>query len=314
MSVLDPKFFDESPNFLLGDAGVVSVEIDRPVCSPLASKALHSIQGKDLLYRPSDGKIWAEWGSPKDKQSIDGPKQVKTYVEALAELPNLVLRYFRRTQINIKIGNIGKVKEELICRDYLTNYKIMSQWFEYLLLHNQAVLEELRSTNKKHLEHYCNLSDSNYKLIQKLWAKAELSQDEQLQWVLHFDSPAQIWFAIEAYFCLVRMTRAMTPGNRDAAMSKEAYYKGVARLTEERSKMLGREIEIKVAMEQEVIFMPLTEALEITVLRMSKDFAIRGAYNKFLKAWKREARHQRGCKALQRSHLDGNHRLVTGRN
>lgn len=313
MQISDTKLFDD-PSLLLGDAGVVSLEIDRPICSTLASNALQSIQGKDLRYQPSDGKIWAEWGSPKDKHLINGLEQVETYVKALAELPNLVLRYFRRTGINIKIGNIGKVKEELICQSYLLNYKIMSQWLEYFLLHNQATLKELRSTNKKHLERYCILSKSNYELIQKAWAKAEISQNEQFQWLLHFDSPAQIWFAIEAYFCLVHMTRAMTPGNKEAAISKEAYSNGVAKLTKDRQKLVGRDIEIKIPTEQEIIFMSLTDALEITVLRMSKDFAMSGAYHHYLKAWRSEARHQRECKALQRSHLDIKQRLVTGRN
>jgi hypothetical protein len=314
MQILDTKWFD-NPSLLLGDLEVFSLEMDRPLCSTLASKALQSIEKKDLRYPSSDGKIWAEWGSPKDKHLIDGLEQVQTYVKALAELPNLVLRYFRRTGINIKIGDIGKVKEEIICQRFLGDYVVKSQWLEYLLLHNQSRIKELKSTNKKHLKQNCILSQLNYSLIQKMWAKADPDENNHFQWLLHFDSPAQIWFRVEADNCQAHMTRGMTPGDQDAAKSKEAYYYDVVKHCEKRLQLLGRDIDFDFSTDEEGRFISLTDALEITALRMStsKDFSISDAYESYLKAWRSEARHQRGCKGLQRSHIDSNGRLKTGR-
>jgi hypothetical protein len=300
MQILDTKWFD-NPSLLLGNLEVFSLEMDRPLCSALASKALQSIQGKDLCYQRSNSKIWADWGSAKDKDLIDGLEQVKTYVKALTELPNLVLRHFRRTGINT---GIGKVQEEIICRKFLLDYQIRSQWLDYYLLHNQSILKELKSSYKKHLEAISLVSHTNYKLIQIVWAKAEASQNVHFQWLLHFDSPIQIWFAIEAYICQIQMIREMTPGNKQAAESKETYRDKVVESCDQRLNALNRDIDFNIVGDEENIVLSLVDALEITALRMSKDSAVRGAYYHYLKAWRSEASYQRRCKFLQRSHLD----------
>lgn len=310
---------DDNLNFLIESGGLVTktglvipTEV-RPTCSALALKAWRSIEGKNLSYRRSDDKIWAEWGSPEGKHLIDRLEQTKFYVKALAELPNLVLRHFRVKKIKT---NTTKPNEEFICKRQQLTHKIQSQWLDYFLLHNQTVLLELKSADKKLLKPKSKLSRRSFECIKELWDKSYCDQNKTCHWVLHFDSPAHLWFAVEAHWCEVNMYQSMEPGNKTAATSKEEIYKEVRKCAFDMRESADK-FEIDVNGDKEIEEIDPYAATQVTAYEMSRpinNISTRASYHSFLGAWAGDASHTQR-KGLKRVYTDSQKRvIVTGKN
>ncbi len=310
---------DISSNLLIEDTGLFSLETDTPICSALASKALQSIQNKNLRYRASDGYIFTDWEKP-DIQ-IDNLDHREFYVNAYAELPNLVLRHLRRSGITSKIDSPGKPQEELICRQQLLAYKIKAQWLKVYLLEDESLLSGLRKSHEKHLRCESSTSKSVYYLIQEMRIVAALTQNERYQWLLSFDSPAQVWFSYEAFVCLVHMTRKLTPGNKQASVSKKQYREEVCKLADsffntniekQRRLFLNSKKNRNPSKSDdslEIGYIYEDQAIELTAKEMifaEEDSQINAFYRKYMETWKAEANYRRKHKELTTSYIDAN--------
>ncbi len=306
----DIKLIIENGGLVTEAGRVIPTEV-KPTCSALALEAWRSVAGKYLCYRRSDGKIWAEWGSSEDKPFIDGPEQRKLYVKALAELPLLVLRHFRLNSIST---GIGKPKEELICKKQRLTYKIRSQWLDYFLLDNETVLLDLKSANKQLLKPKSTLSRRAFEYIQELWVEAKTNQNPTCQWVLNFDSSAQLWFAVEAHWCAVNMYQSMEPGNKTAASSKNQIYKEIRECAVYMREQ-ANEIELIVNGDKEVEEVDPDTAIKLTAYEISKlrnNIKMRESHDRYLKAWSGDASHAQRKKGLKRIYTDGKERVITG--
>lgn len=309
MSILDMRFLD-NPDFLIGDGRVINVEANSPYCSALALEAWGRVEDKFLCYRRTDGKIWADWEKPKDKHLIDGLEEVKTYVKALAELPSLVLRYLREKGIKIKLSTF---KQRRVCKKLQPTYKIKSQWLEFLLLHNQDLLLELTFTSKKHLERIGKHSASLYHLIQAIWARAVVDRDELCQWVLHYDSPAQILFDVEASWCVEDMLCTMKSGNENTASSKEKYYADVRAIKDELLKN-PHSFMLQVVGQKEIETISPDSAIHLTAVEVSRkgSSTLPEKHQRYLRAWNSEASYRQRTKELKHIYTNEKGELVTG--
>jgi len=286
----------DNPDVLLGNAGAINSSSSRFPCSELALQAWHSIKDKELYYQRTNGKIRPNWKKPKDKK-VDGYKQLKIYVEARAELPSLSLRYLRQEQVT---GNLSSVMQLRVYKKFQTTYRIMSQWLEFLLLHKQEVLPELRFTNKKHLERLAKHSASLYQLIQELWSRAEVYQDNLCEWVLHYDSPAQIWFDVEACLCVEDMLRTMTAPEQNKALTKDAYYTNVQKFKQAVLEPPNSfQLIVGADKEQEIVAPDIAIHLTAIEARRQGSTTVPGSYQRYLEAWNSEASYRRRTKQLQ---------------
>lgn len=312
--MLNPDNLFDNPNIVIGDEGIRYVATSKPACSERALKAWRSVEHKLLYYRRSDDKIWAEWGSPKNKHLVDNLEELKIYVKALAELPSLTLRYLRKSGIN----KISKEKEERLCRGMQSVYKQKSQYLEYFLLHNQTLAPELGFCRKKRLNHSKSLSkysEALYRLIQEMWIRAYEHQDESCRWILHFDSIAQLWFAEEAYKCGINMARAMEPTHKKATIDKQEYYERTRGVV---GKLIDypNEYELRVRGDKDIEMICLDAAINITAKKLTDntdDEEMLKAFNKYLKARGSDASYIRRCEELTVVHADEKKRLVAGR-
>jgi hypothetical protein len=309
MSIPDTRFLS-NPDFLIGDGKVINVEANKVPCSTLALKAWLSIKDKFLCYRRSDGKIWADWEKPKDKDLVDGSEEVRTYVKALAELPSLVLQYFREKGIKT---NISTVNQRRVCKKFQTTYQIISQWLEFLLLHNQEILLELRSTSKKYLERIAKRSASLYRLIQEIWSRAVVQQDDSCQWVLHYDSPAQLLFDVEACWCVADMLCTMKSGYENTAISKEQYYTDVRSIKEALLKN-SNSFTLQIVGDKAIETISPDSAIHLTVAQVRRQGSSRvpEKYQRYLDAWNSEASYRQRTKELKHIYMNAKGELVTG--
>lgn len=277
----------EDPNILIGD-GELIVKSD-PKCPDSAIAACNDwceMADKEIHYRSSDRHFPCDWAFPK-RQYNDGPEDTKKYVKAFRYLPHLLLRCGR---ISLKADPYNRKK---LFDLFVSSYRTQSLWLDYYILHDRTALAELKFKTPRNREYTPGrVTAKRFALIEDVWAAAEVDTNPVCQWILNYDSPAQVWFGLSASWLEKQWHEKTTPG---ATPTKRDWYKkrhGV--LGSMSSSYKGIEIDFQgVPNKKETFTLNLKEAFAITQVLLFKEGHHSEAFYEYLDAGKTEINHIR---------------------
>ena len=282
------KFEDfEDPNILIGDnQQIVKPEQKCPDFAITAWTNWNDVASKEIHCRSSDKNLWCDWAAP-ERQHNDGLEDTKKYVQAFRYLPNLLLRCGK---ISLKPDPYTRKK---VFDLFVSSYRTRSLWLDYYLLHDLTALAELKIKPPRKREHAPGkVTAKRLELVKDVWVAAAVYNNPVCQWILNYDSPAQIWFGLSALWLEKQWNEKITPG---ATPTKNDWYEKRHDVIESMSSSYKDvEIDFKgISTNEEIFTIPFKDAFATTqVLLIQSGYCSEG-YFSYLEAHKAEINHVR---------------------
>jgi hypothetical protein len=259
------------PNILIGDNQLIRKPDRRTICPEHSIKAWNAwalVADKTINFYRRDEEFWCDWGSC-DRTHSNGLKEKEKYVKAYKYLPNLLMRF----------GRISVQPEEFAAFDLLaSNYQERALWLDYYLLEDLSALTELGfKPPKKRQYKPGKVAATNYTFIKDVWTVAKLDRNPVCQWVLGYDSPAQIWFGL----CANHLERWWKVG-RFKDGGKEDRYKEEKRYIDALEH--PRRIDIKVVDSTNPLPLPFFDAFCLSKVLLIKSYEFCKSHSENLEA------------------------------
>lgn len=252
------------------DTSAIVTSIDPRVFVPESS--LDAIENafpylNKTISNRSDG-FYCKWKDP-NKKHISGTDEVRRYIEGYKYVYSSLL------SLGFLPDYYLSTEKQKIYDLLADNRRYSGKWLEYYLLNNLEVLLELGKKPRKRQHVPGKIGARLYEMIQDLWASAIVDKNPHSQWMLAYDSPAQIWFIKGVYHSLWEWKRAITPGATPSSSSFcESERVVVQQLKNSSTPLLPREKELT-----------LPEALDYTTMLLrQKNSKINGRFDTYLNA------------------------------
>ena len=291
----------------------IRYEIERRAnCPDSAIKAWDAwskVADQPIYYRRSDGYIRCDWTTP-DRQHNDGLEDAKKYVKAFRYLPNLLLR---SSKISLK-PNPDTCRSALDVRNAFdmlqTGRRKKALWLEYYVLHDLTALTELGFKFPRKRQYVPGkVTAALFDFVKEVWVAAKVDNNPICQWLLSYDSPAQVWFGLSASWLEKEWNRIITPG---ATQRKSEWYEEKLLVLKALDNCRG----IKINFSNKEI-LSFHEAFAITQIMLRQSGFISPGYYRYLDAHRGEINYVRkgGTKdggGVQRYGLDADTALTIG--
>lgn len=234
------------------------------------------VNGSDYLY--CDG------GNPHRPHS-NGIKERQKYIKAAKHLLDLLKE---KGVISISPNQQKRFTK------FRENYRTQCLWIEFYMLENLEVLTELgfkRPTNRQYRPG--KISAKFYELVLDMWAEAKTNGNHLCEWILNFDSPAQIWFALEATLITDQWDNPQKNGYQ--------IYQSEKLILERLNHYQGKTVDLIYSKQEEENVLTLTQAFEFTLLKLLESGIEPDNYQAYLKARTAQANRLRKGEPGKRS-------------
>lgn len=273
----------EDPNILVSDSQPIPKSPDFAIT---AWNNWREVANKEIHCRSSDRYLWCDWADP-ERQHNDGLEDTKKYVQAFRYLPNLLLRCGK---ISLKPDPYTRKK---VFDLFVSSYRTRSLWLDYYLLHDLTALAELKFKPPRKREHTPGkVSAKRLELVKDVWVAAEVYKNPVCQWILSYDSPAQVWFGLSALWLEKQWKEKVTPG---ATPTKGNWYEKRHDVVDLMSSSYrGIEVDFKgISNKEEVFTIRFKDAFAITQVSLIQSGYCSEGHSSYLEAHKTEINHVR---------------------